>query len=103
MKIFNNNLIMYKIEHFYVKSCIKWLFLANFLLFLCIFFAYKPKTTRHNYICKTKRKGFKMLKKFKNWLIENNYKINTAKDYQDRIERLCKQENISLETLVLNI
>ena len=44
-----------------------------------------------------------MLKKFKNWLIENNYKINTAKDYQGRIERLCKQENISLETLVQNI
>lgn len=33
-----------------------------------------------------------MLKKFQNWLIENNYKINTAKDYQGRIERLCKQE-----------
>lgn len=31
-----------------------------------------------------------MLKKFKNWLIENNYKINTAKDYEGRIERLCK-------------
>ena len=44
-----------------------------------------------------------MLKKFENWLIENNYKINTAKDYQGRIERLCKQENISLETLVANI
>ena len=44
-----------------------------------------------------------MLKKFKNWLIENNYKINTAKDYQGRIERLCKQENITLENLVANI
>ena len=44
-----------------------------------------------------------MLKKFENWLIENNYKINTAKDYQGRIERLCKQENITLENLVANI
>lgn len=44
-----------------------------------------------------------MLKKFKNWLIENNYKINTAKDYEGRIERLCKQENITLENLVANI
>ena len=44
-----------------------------------------------------------MLKKFENWLIENNYKINTAKDYQGRIERLCKQENITLDTLVANI
>lgn len=26
-----------------------------------------------------------MLKKFENWLIENNYKINTAKDYEGRI------------------
>ena len=44
-----------------------------------------------------------MLQKFKNWLIENNYKINTAKDYQGRIERLCKHENISLENLIANI
>ena len=44
-----------------------------------------------------------MLQKFQNWLIENNYKINTAKDYQGRIERLCKHENISLETLTQNI
>ena len=44
-----------------------------------------------------------MLKKFENWLIENNYKINTAKDYQGRIERLCKKENITLDTLVANI
>lgn len=44
-----------------------------------------------------------MLKKFENWLIENNYKINTAKDYEGRIERLCKQENITLDTLVANI
>lgn len=44
-----------------------------------------------------------MLKKFENWLIENNYKINTAKNYQGRIERLCKQENITLENLVANI
>lgn len=44
-----------------------------------------------------------MLKKFENWLIQNNYKINTAKDYQGRIKRLCKQEKISLETLVVNI
>ena len=44
-----------------------------------------------------------MLKKFKNWLIENNYKINTAKDYEGRIERLCKKENISLDMLIANI
>lgn len=44
-----------------------------------------------------------MLKKFQNWLIENNYKINTAKDYQGRIERLCKQETITLENLFANI
>ncbi|MBD5405029.1 hypothetical protein HDR59_00590 [bacterium] len=44
-----------------------------------------------------------MLQKFKNWLIENNYKLNTAKDYQGRITRLCKYENISLENLVVNI
>lgn len=44
-----------------------------------------------------------MLKKFKNWLIENNYKINTAKDYEGKIERLCKKENITLDTLIANI
>ena len=44
-----------------------------------------------------------MLQKFQNWLIANNYKLNTAKDYQGRIERLCKYENISLENLVTNI
>ena len=44
-----------------------------------------------------------LLQNFKNWLIENNYKINTAKDYEGRIERLCKKENISLDTLVQNI
>ena len=32
-----------------------------------------------------------MLKKFKNWLIANNYKLNTAKDYQGRITCLCKK------------
>ena len=31
------------------------------------------------------------------------YKINTVKDYQGRIECLCKQENITLENLVTNI
>ena len=44
-----------------------------------------------------------MLQKFQNWLIAQNYKINTAKDYQGRITRLCKHENISLENLVANI
>ena len=44
-----------------------------------------------------------MLKKFENWLIQNNYKINTAKDYEGRIERLCKKENMSLDTLIQNI
>lgn len=44
-----------------------------------------------------------MLQKFQNWLIAQNYKINTAKDYQGRIERLCKKENITLDTLVANI
>lgn len=44
-----------------------------------------------------------MLKQFENWLIANNYKLNTAKDYQGRITRLCKKENISLETLTQNI
>ncbi len=44
MKIFNNNLIMYKIERFYVKNCVKWLFLANILLFLYVFLcAFKGK------------------------------------------------------------
>ena len=42
------------------------------------------------------------MKGFKNWLIVQNYKINTAKDYQGRIERLCKYENIILETLTQN-
>ena len=44
-----------------------------------------------------------MLQKFQNWLIAQNYKLNTAKDYQGRIERLCKYENISLENLAKNI
>ncbi|MBD5398031.1 hypothetical protein HDR60_00800 [bacterium] len=44
-----------------------------------------------------------MLQKFQNWLIANNYKLNTAKDYQGRITRLCKYENISLENLIANI
>lgn len=44
-----------------------------------------------------------MLNEFKLWLISKNYKINTANDYQSRIERLCKHENISLETLIANI
>lgn len=44
-----------------------------------------------------------LLQDFKNWLIQNNYKINTAKDYEGRIERLCKKENISLDMLVENI
>lgn len=37
-----------------------------------------------------------LLQDFKNWLIQNNYKINTAKDYEGIIERLCKKENISM-------
>ena len=53
----------------------KWLFLANILLFLCVFCVHS----------------------------QNNYKINTAKDYQGRIERLCKKENITLENLFANI
>ncbi len=44
-----------------------------------------------------------LLQDFKNWLIQNNYKINTAKDYEGRIERLCKKENITVDTLVANI
>ncbi len=44
-----------------------------------------------------------MLKKFENWLLQNNYKPNTAKDYQYRIKRVCKKENISLDVLVKNI
>ena len=44
-----------------------------------------------------------MLKKFENWLLQNNYKSNTAKDYQYRIKRVCKKENISLDMLVVNI
>ncbi len=44
-----------------------------------------------------------MLKKFENWLLQNNYKPNTAKDYQYRIKRVCKKENISLDMLVENI
>ncbi len=53
----------------------KWLFLGSFVVFLCVFCVHS----------------------------QNNYKINTAKDYQGRIERLCKQENITLENLVANI
>ena len=44
-----------------------------------------------------------MSKKFENWLLQNNYKPNTAKDYQYRIKRVCKKENISLDVLVENI
>lgn len=44
-----------------------------------------------------------MLKKFENWLLENNYKPNTAKDYKYRIQRICKKEDISLDVLIANI
>ena len=44
-----------------------------------------------------------MLKKFENWLLENNYKPNTAKDYKYRIQRICKKDDISLDMLVENI
>lgn len=44
-----------------------------------------------------------MLKKFENWLLQNNYKPNTAKDYKYRIQRICKKEDISLDMLVVNI
>lgn len=44
-----------------------------------------------------------MLNSFKNWLLENNYKPSTALDYEMRIERLCRNEAITLEHLAQNI
>ncbi|MCQ2965636.1 MAG: hypothetical protein MJ250_02720 [Alphaproteobacteria bacterium] len=44
-----------------------------------------------------------MLNSFKNWLLENNYKPSTALDYEMRIERLCRNESITLEHLAQNI
>ena len=41
-----------------------------------------------------------LLQDFKNWLIENNYKLNTAKDYERRIERLCKK--VKLHGVITN-
>lgn len=45
----------------------------------------------------------KMLKEFENWLLNNNYKPNTAADYMGRIERLCRTEELTLSHLVDNI
>jgi len=45
----------------------------------------------------------KMLKEFENWLLNNNYKPNTAADYMGRIERLCRKEELTLSHLVENI
>lgn len=44
-----------------------------------------------------------MLKNFENWLLQNNYKPNTAADYMGRIERLCRTEKITLDHLINNI
>lgn len=44
-----------------------------------------------------------MLKEFENWLLNNNYKPNTATDYMGRIERLCRTEELTLSHLVENI
>ena len=44
-----------------------------------------------------------MLNEFKNWLLNRNYKLSTALDYQGRIERLCRKEAITLEFLAKNI
>ena len=44
-----------------------------------------------------------MLNEFKNWLLNRNYKLSTALDYQGRIERLCRKETITLEFLAKNI
>lgn len=44
-----------------------------------------------------------MLKNFENWLLQNNYKPNTANDYTGRIERLCRTEKITLDHLINNI
>ncbi len=44
-----------------------------------------------------------MLKEFENWLLNNNYKPNTAADYMGRIERLCRTEELTLSHLVDNI
>ena len=44
-----------------------------------------------------------MLKEFENWLLNNNYKPNTAADYMGRIERLCRKEELTLSHLVENI
>lgn len=44
-----------------------------------------------------------MLKKFENWLLEQNYKPTTALDYQGRIERLCRAEKITLDHLIKNL
>ena len=44
-----------------------------------------------------------MLNEFKNWLLNRNYKPSTALDYQGRIERLCRNEAITLDFLAKNI
>lgn len=44
-----------------------------------------------------------MLKNFEYWLLQNNYKPNTANDYMGRIERLCRTEKITLDHLINNI
>ena len=46
---------------------------------------------------------FAMLKKFENWLLNNNYRPTTAFDYQGRIERLCRKEGYTLSHLDENI
>ena len=44
-----------------------------------------------------------MLKQFENWLIEHHYSPNTAFDYQGRIERLCRSEDMTIDHLIQNI
>lgn len=44
-----------------------------------------------------------MLKDFENWLLKQNYSVNTSVDYVGRIERLCRKEEYTLAHLVENL
>lgn len=44
-----------------------------------------------------------MLKKFENWLLEQNYKPTSSFRLSWRIERLCRKEEFTLAYLVENI
>lgn len=46
-----------------------------------------------------KRKENAMLNEFKDWLLSQKYKQNTAEDYKNRIDRLCRKEKLTLDYL----